>query len=190
MNAFAFERTPRREHPHLLATRVPRLVRAFWFALPLTLLVGAWMVLTHVLAGTQQSSEPVRADRVPARVPRGLGGALGIRVLCRAALAGPRLKATVTSVFLAVATAAVFGAGQSVRDGLIALTIALPVTAVLVWFERRRARTPRRRSAFARGAAVTAGIAGLGLAALGHRRARRQRRRSRRPRRLSHDDAA
>ena len=167
MNAFAFERTPRREHPHLLATRVPGLVRAFWFALPLTLLVGAWMVLTHVLAGTQQSSEPPFVLIAFPLVCLAAWAALSAsELLCRAALAGPRLKATVTSVFLAVATAAVFGAGQSVRDGLIALTIALPVAAVLVWFERRRARTPRRRSAFARGAAVTAGIAGLGLAAL------------------------
>ena len=99
MNAFAFERTPRREHPHLLATRVPGLVRAFWFALPLTLLVGAWMVLTHVLAGTQQSSEPPFMLIAFPLVCLAAWAALSASdLLCRAALAGPRLKATVTVV--------------------------------------------------------------------------------------------
>ncbi|MDX6598149.1 MAG: hypothetical protein QOE87_2036, partial [Gaiellales bacterium] len=109
--------------------------------------------------------------------------------LCRSAGAGSRLRAGVTSASLAIATAAVFAGGHPVRswllgasqdqgvgqlsladhlvrDGVLALAIALPVAAVLVLLERRRARNPRRERSFARGVALAATTAGLALAGL------------------------
>ena len=59
---------------------------------------------------------------------------------------------------------------------MLALAVALPVAVVLVQFERRRARAPRRRSAFARGVTAAGSHCRPRPRRPRHGRARRQRR--------------
>ena len=110
--------------------------------------------------------------------------------LCSAARVGARLRAATTSTLVGIATAAVFAAWHPLhswlfggyvhysggelspaayllRDGMLALAVALPVAAVLVHVAKRRDRAPRRSSGLARGltaAGATVGLALVGLA--------------------------
>jgi manganese oxidase len=110
--------------------------------------------------------------------------------LCSAARAGSRLRAATTSTLVGLATAAVFAgwhpvhtwlfgayvhysgaelspAAYLLRDGMLALAVALPLAAVLMHVTRRRDRAPRRTSGLARGltaAGATVGLALVGLA--------------------------
>ena len=113
--------------------------------------------------------------------------------LCSAARVGPRLRAATTSTLVGFATAAVFAAWHPVhswlfggyvhysgtelapaaymlRDGILALAVALPVSAAIVLVARRRAAAPRRANGLARGltaAGATLGLALVGLGSLG-----------------------
>jgi len=113
--------------------------------------------------------------------------------LCAAARVGPRLRVATASTFIGFATAAVFAAWHPVhawlfggyvhysgtepslaayvlRDGMLALAVALPVAAVVVLVARRRAAAPRRANGLARGltaAGATVGLALVGLGSLG-----------------------
>ena len=109
--------------------------------------------------------------------------------LCSAARVGSRLRAAASSTLVGVATAAVFAtwhpvhtwlfggyvhysgaelspAAYLLRDGMLALAVALPVAAVLVHVARRRDRAPRRRSGLARGLTAAGATVGLALAGL------------------------
>ena len=110
--------------------------------------------------------------------------------LCSAANVGPRLRAATTSTLVGVAAAAVFAAWRPVhawlfggyvhysgaelspasyllRDGMLALAVALPAAIVLVQMEKRRGRAPQqKRSAFARGLAAAGATVGLSLVGL------------------------
>ena len=61
-------------------------------------------------------------------------------------------------------------AAYMLRDGILALAVALPVSAVIVLVARRRAAAPRRANGLARGltaAGATLGLALVGLGSLG-----------------------
>ena len=121
-------------------------------------------------------------------------GALAVSErLCSAAHVGPRLRAATTSTILGIATAAVFAAWHPVhswlfggyvhysgaelaptaymlRDGILALAVALPVAAVIVLLARRRAAAPRRANASRARPDSRRSDAGPGPRRPGHRR--------------------
>ena len=110
--------------------------------------------------------------------------------LCSAANVGSRLRAATTSTLVGVAAAAVFAAWRPVhawlfggyvhysgaelspasyllRDGMLALAVALPAAIVLVQMEKRRGRAlQRKRGAFARGLTAAGATVGLSLVGL------------------------
>jgi FtsP/CotA-like multicopper oxidase with cupredoxin domain len=113
--------------------------------------------------------------------------------LCSAARVGSHLRAATTSTLVGVGTAAVFAAwhpvhswlfggyvhysgaelspaGYLLRDGMLALAVALPVAAVIVLLAQRRSAAPRKANGLARGltaAGATLGLALVGLGSIG-----------------------
>ena len=196
MNAFAFERAGRLERRRLLTrAEAPArafgyalpltLVAGTWMALLGTLAGGGGGQPPFALALARDCALALPAVFIAIWTALALS-----ERLCRSAGAGARLGAGVTSAFLALATAAVFAPSHPVhawlaaaggsdddgrrlslaqlllRDGALALAIALPVAAVLVLLERRRARTPRRSRSLARRAALAATTVGLACGGL------------------------